>query len=348
MKFLKGLLITLLVLFIIYCIAMFFLPSRYVLERKITVEAPAEEVYNTVVDVETWENWSYWSTMDSTNEMSYFGTAGEVGYGYSWIGDVTGEGTYTISSLEPYERIDYDMFFKGQGDSKGYWNFEPLNDSETRVTYAFIAEFGFFDRIGKFFIDMGLGMPFEESLQALKLYIESGENPNAQVMEIPDYDIQQLSVSAMPYYGIRKAVAISEMSSSFFQDNFQALSVYLGDDMQSMTMPPFAIYEKWEPKTDETVVIVAVACSSSKPETENIKIGKTYEGQVLKINYYGAYEKSEMAHIAMDRHLTENNIEMNGSPYEVYVTDPSTEPDTTLWLTEVYYPIQANQTEASL
>ncbi len=348
MKFLKGLLVTLLVLFIIYCIAMFFLPSRYVLEREITIEAPAKEVYNTVVDVKTWGNWSYWSTMDSTSQSTYFGNPNEVGYGYAWKGDLTGEGTYTIAELTPYERIDYDIFFKGQGDSKGYWTLEPLNENETRVNYAFIAEFGFFNRIGKFFIDMGLGMPFEESLKALKLYIETGGNTDAQVMEIPDYEVQQLTVSAMPYYGIRHEIAISSMTSSFFQDNFQALSAYLGDDMQTMTMPPFAIYEKWEPEMDETIVIVAAACNSSKPETENIKMGKTYEGAALKINYYGAYEKSEMAHIAMGNYMTENNINMNGSPYEVYVTDPSTEPDTAKWLTEVYYPILANKTEASL
>jgi effector-binding domain-containing protein len=341
MKFLKGLLITVVVIFIIYCVAMFFLPARYVMDRQITIDAPSSEVYETVVEVESWTNWSYWDQIDSTNETSYFGPKGEVGYGYTWKGDpkLVGEGTYTISALEENQRVDYDLTFVGMGESKGYFEFEAVGENETQVTYAFIAEFGFFDRVGKFFIDAALGKAFEESLAKLKTYIET--MPEEQTMEIPDYEVERMTVEAMPYYGIKKSIAISEMSSNFFGENYQALGVYLGADMANATMAPFAIYEKWDQENDQTTIIVAMAVTSEKPETDNIMKGNTYAGDVLKINYYGSYEGSEMAHMAMDKHMMENDIEMTGAPYEVYVTDPSTEPDTAKWLTEIYYPVAA-------
>jgi effector-binding domain-containing protein len=33
-------------------------------------------------------------------------------------------------------------------------------------------------------------------------------------------------------------------------------------------------------------------------------------------------------------------MELNGDPYEVYITDPASEPDETKWVTELYWPVK--------
>ncbi|NNE56058.1 MAG: AraC family transcriptional regulator, partial [Flavobacteriales bacterium] len=55
---------------------------------------------------------------------------------------------------------------------------------------------------------------------------------------------------------------------------------------------------------------------------------------------YGPYEASGDVWMGMDRYIQCNGIEMNGAPFEMYVTDPMQEPDTAKWLTEIVYPVE--------
>lgn len=53
----------------------------------------------------------------------------------------------------------------------------------------------------------------------------------------------------------------------------------------------------------------------------------------------GAYDEAGKVHYGIMEYIKANNIELIGAPWEVYVTDPSEEPDTSLWITEIYYPV---------
>jgi effector-binding domain-containing protein len=72
----------------------------------------------------------------------------------------------------------------------------------------------------------------------------------------------------------------------------------------------------------------------------DLKAGKINATKALKVDYYGAYEKSELAHTAIKNYIKEKGITINGAPWEVYVTDPEKEKDPSKILTEVYYPIK--------
>ncbi len=343
MKFLKGLLIFLLIVFVGYCIFMFFLPKSYTLERKITIEASPAKVYNVVLDLKSWKNWSYWDNIDSTNVVTYSGPEGQVGASYAWKGDpaIVGEGSFTVTELKENERIDFDLAFMGQDPAKGYFTFEPIGEGETEVTYAFVAEFGFFDRISKFILPAVLGEPYEKSLAELKEYVENmPDKPTAA-----DYEVEIVTVEAMPYYSVTDEVAMSDMDSEFMAQRYGEISAYLGEDMQNATAPPFSIYPLWDEENQKAIIEVGMAVQSEKPGNERVKKGETYAGEAMKVNFYGPYEGLGAAHEAIYAYAQANNIEMGGYPYEVYVTDPSTESDQSKWLTEVYYPVKSEEAE---
>jgi AraC family transcriptional regulator len=44
--------------------------------------------------------------------------------------------------------------------------------------------------------------------------------------------------------------------------------------------------------------------------------------------------------MAIDAYLNKNKLNIAGAPWEVYVTDPGVEPDSSKWYTQVIYPIQ--------
>ena len=72
MKVLKVIGIIILIIVGGYSAWMATLPKSYTLERSVEINAPASKVYNTVVDMTTWKDWSYWDLSDSTNKSRIF------------------------------------------------------------------------------------------------------------------------------------------------------------------------------------------------------------------------------------------------------------------------------------
>ena len=69
-------------------------------------------------------------------------------------------------------------------------------------------------------------------------------------------------------------------------------------------------------------------------------LGKSYAGKALKVQYFGDYAKVKPAYDDIMQYMTEKGLSNNGSPWEVYITDPMKEKDTLKWQTDVYMPIK--------
>lgn len=333
MKALKIILIVLVVIFAGYCIWMATLPKEFTMERSEVINAEPEVVFAEVNDLTQWTAWSPWYQMDTAMQIEYSENPTGEGAFYSWKGnkETVGAGTYTNAKVVANESIDYNMEFEGMGSSDGYWKFEPVDDSKTKVTWGFHTEFGFFDRIGQKFIDGALGPQFDQGLANLKNTVESKPRK-------PEVDIVMTRVEPMPYYGIKHDISWEEMNSDFFGDNYGEIMAYLQEDAQNMTSPPIAIYHEWDEENKRMVVEPAIVVNSTKPGNDRIKKGTTYGGSALKAVHTGGYNTGP-EHNAIDAYMKANSIEMSGAPWEVYVTDPETEPDSTKWITEVYYPV---------
>ena len=89
-------------------------PGDYVAERKMTIDAPKELVFHHVQYWRYWKAWSPWAEQDPSMEMTIFGTDGEVGSGYSWIGDpdITGSGEMKTTGLTANSEMLYELHFK--------------------------------------------------------------------------------------------------------------------------------------------------------------------------------------------------------------------------------------------
>jgi effector-binding domain-containing protein len=78
--------------------------------------------------------------------------------------------------------------------------------------------------------------------------------------------------------------------------------------------------------------------------------GKLTEGDVRTItiprsaacyvDYYGPYSGLLYPHEAIDFYLKKNRLTNQSPVIEEYITDPMSEPDSTKWLTKIYYLIK--------
>ena len=103
---------------------------------------------------------------------------------------------------------------------------------------------------------------------------------------------------------------------------------------------PFARYHSFGEVIDlEAGVIVAAPV---QPAGE-VKPGELPRGPAAIAVHTGSYETLGATHEAMRRWLEANpGQKPNGGPWELYVTDPATEPDPSRWMTEVIYPLKPN------
>lgn len=334
MKALRIIFIILIILIGGYSIWMATIDPEYRVERSEIIDASPEKVYTVISDFKTWGEWSAWHKMDPEMEITYGEASAGKGATYSWTGDIAGAGTQIITDAVPGESMKTHIAFEGMGEADGSWKLEQVEPGITKVTWAFSGKSSFFFRIFNLGIDEAVGGDFEEGLDNLKSYVESLPD------ETPAVEIEMVQLESMPYYGIKTEMAISDMSSDFFGQSYGEIMGYLGEEAgANMLMAPMALFYNWDEENNLTVVEPAIAVTSDKPGTDRIVKKMSYGGPALKAVHVGGYN-TEAEHMALDEYMAANNLEWieGAAAIELYVTDPGAEPDTSKWVTEVYYP----------
>lgn len=179
MKFLKWLLIIVLVIVAIFLVVALFLPSEYRLERSITINAPADVVYEQIADLKNWNNWGPWVKMEKEVDGSISEPSRGVGASMTWAGDTIGSGSIEVIKMEELKYMHSKLTFEGDMESIDIWEFKQV-DGGIRATWANEGELSY--PIGRFFglfLEGMMGDMYVEGLESLKQYTESMPPPPA-------------------------------------------------------------------------------------------------------------------------------------------------------------------------
>ncbi len=338
MKALRILLIVLLTIVAVFLIYLSTISGRYEVVRSTEIDAPKNMVMNHIENLETWEKWSYWNLIDSTNVVTYGDKRSGVGASYGWTGMETGKGEMEILSIEDGKSIATMIRFMEPFESEmnSDFRFEDSENGGVKVSWVNYGEMPFFLRFMAKGMDAAFGEHLSIGLDSLKRQIERQNVPAQGRVE----SIGEAQVESMDYYYVRHDISISEMGDEIMASSFASLTEYLGEDMQHMMAPPFSITELWDEEAQRTIFRVCVAVNSSKPENEEIKKDKTYAGRVLQAQYMGPYDHIAQAYYDLESRMEELGLEMAGDPWETYMTDPAMEPNPANWLTVVSWPVK--------
>lgn len=332
MKILKKIIIWLLVLIAILVLVAYLLPGTYKVERSTLIKGDREMVFSMVCDYENWELWTPWgSEMDSTLIIENIGNC-EVGAVHKWDGKEMGKGEMKIIELIPGEMIIWEMGFEGcsQKMITGI-TFEPEGD-DWLVTWSAEGELGYnpLYRYYGLMIDSDLGMEYKNGLQNLKELCE----------KLPDYPgIEVTTFTSGPGLSVKDSVLATTGIGVFLEKYFPALFTYAMKNGGTPAGPPYAIYYNWNP---EGMILMEAGIPLAEPiEGKNeIMAIETPGGKVVKAIHYGPYDESFIVHEALNQYIMVLKMEYNGAPWEVYVTNPCEEPDSSKWETIVCYPIK--------
>jgi effector-binding domain-containing protein len=154
------------------------------------------------------------------------------------------------------------------------------------------------------------------------------------------YDVTEEDVQGGWMVSITTENITTDKVGQILGDNYGVITTFLTKAKKEMGIP-FSTTNNWvDEKTPFTLVAgIPVMDSTIKVKTP-MTLGKSYKGKAVKVQYFGDYSKIQPAYNDIMQYISEKSLIVNGSPWEVYITDPMVEKDTLKWQTDVYMPVK--------
>jgi effector-binding domain-containing protein len=343
MKTFKYIGTSLLVLVLIFVAFGFFQSKDVSVSRSIVISAPMGLVFDQFNDLEKRLIWSPWEAQDSTMIPKLGNITKGVGANYSWTSENSGTGSIKYSEVVAHQLIQSDLRFGGPEDepAQGLMIFAQAEDG-VKVTWEVHMDMGnnpFMRIMGRYMDDI-VGSTFEMGLQSVKKISEE-EDQNNQASK-PNYDdvtIEMTSVESVPCIRLKDSCSLTELEGRI-ANNYEKLDAFTHLYNLVLTGYSRIIYHKFDPP--KTVVFEPVFVISKPTETidNGISPSTTYEGNVITATHIGPYNKSVHVWEALNAYIAQNNLEINGSPWEQYENTPRNEPDANKLITHIFIPVK--------
>lgn len=333
MKKILYVLIGLVVLYFILCLVG---PGQIKVERSVDINGSADLIKSKLGDYHFFhEKWSPWTEKDPGMKTTYTGEAGKEGHMIAWESakEEVGKGSMTYRGISG-DTVKHILHFDGHESDGHIYQVVTANGAGSKVSWIMADETPFIFRAMMLFMNMDkmIGPDFEKGLSKLKSAIESmPAEPTAH------YDIEEMNWDAKTYYGIKGNMTFDKLAA-FFGQSYGKIGAAMGKAKAQMISAPSAIYFTFDEKTMVTDV-AAVMEVPNGTKLDGVEKFDIPAGKVLKIAYYGAYDKSANAHYAMDTYMKEKGLTQS-MVLEEYVTDPMAEKDTAKWLTNIFYIVK--------
>lgn len=332
MKALKIIGIALLALIALIVILGIIAPKDYHVERSAVINAPGQLVFNHAKFWRNWQAWSPWAEMDSTMTIAVEGVDGTAGSMYKWVGTKVGTGEMTNTGIKENEEMNFHLHFikPWESESDGYVRVMDV-DGNTQASWGFYGKNPFPWNIMTLFMSMDkmMGKDFERGLSLLK------EISEKEYAAVKSYTVNEIKFPARTYAAIQKVVSFDQMQN-FFAESYTKIMAEMNKKGMKMAGVPCALYFEWDEQNSTTEVAAAIPIKNAA-KLGDLKIIQLPATTAYVVDFFGPYSESAPAHYACDLYLSKKGLKQKSPVIEEYITDPSTESDSSKWLTKIYY-----------
>jgi len=331
MKALKILSIILIVLIAIVIVPTFFMSSDMLVEQTREMKAAPQVIWDQFNCLENWENWDEWH-QDTNLVGTYSGPACGVGATNTWTykNNMDG-GSQTIIESTPHSYIKTKLDFGKMGVAESEIFLEAKGEGTLVKWNLKTSGAGIILKwMNVLMIKPSVRDSYSKGLENLDKYTEDMK-PHA------DYstgEIEIVEVKSTPALAFRSRAIPAQIAQSMGMA-FGQIMEYVGDTKHGT---PMSIWYDWQSDTLEFDNVIPL--DEPMEGKGNIKSIVTYAGRAIKAVHTGDYESTQHSWKLMGDYIHENKLELNGDPYEVYITDPGMEPDPSKWITELYWPVK--------
>ena len=308
----------------------------YTVQRSILVNAPAEKVFDTIADFNSWTAWSPWLCSDKDAKVTVSANPNSVGSLYHWVGEVVGEGEIERTRMERDRFLEDELRFIKPFKSTARIRFElSPQGSTTKVTWVMHGKLPWFLFWMKASIQTFIGMDFERGLRMLAEYIETGA--------VKSNVLIQPSMEDGPHHviGVRATCAVDRIGESMdaSYNQAQAKMAQAGIPIDGSMI---SVYHRFDVKKQE------FEYTSGYVVPESTRVGSTGlasftlpRSKAFVVRHTGSYNHLGNAWSAAHANLRSQKLKLAKklAGYEFYRNSPETTDERDL-VTEIYIPIQ--------
>ncbi len=334
MKFLRGLLFTVIGVIILILIVAIFLPAEVNVSRKIMISQPVQHVYGMAVDFNHRTKWDPWLKMDPDAETNIVTVDGFIGSKYSWKGNEIGSGEMIIEEVKPNKYIKSSIKFMDQ-DSEGVveWMFREA-DKGAEVEWKFTSPVSYpIGRILGVMMKSVLKSQLDEGLKGIK---ELCDNEPIVI-----YKSDPPTMGDLPEMYALVLVRKCNMKDikKIMEEGYSQLGAELSTQGLEPVGPFFSYYVSYNEKGDVELEIGVPIPERGKASGELVT--REYPTQkVVMTLHYGPYNKLMQTYSMMQDYIKNNDISTNNTAWEFYLTDPSIEKNPNNWITKLAFPVE--------
>ncbi len=163
-------------------------PEAFRIERKTTINAPADIVFAQINDFHKWAAWSPWEKLDTSMKKTYSGPESGKDAKYEWVGnDKVGSGAMTITDSAAPKTVGIKLEFKTPWEATNQTTFtvSPAG-AGSEVSWVMEGKNNFGAKAFGLFMNMDqlVGADFEKGLAEMKTVAEAEAAKVAEVEKL--------------------------------------------------------------------------------------------------------------------------------------------------------------------
>ena len=314
MKALKVIGIIIVSLIVLYLLAAVVAPKTFNVQRKLTIKADPAVILGEISSYKKWEKWSPWLERDSTVINTYTGPESGVGNKMSWTSKKSGSGTMEILEVVPGKFMRSRLAMNDFTPMEARFTLTPV-EGGTEVAWADTGSFPFLWAPFSLVADKMMGPDFERGLANLKKHVEAMP---------PLYKLGEFKINELPeqiILGVLDSCPAAELGSKF-GPIYGEIGAVMRKNKLDFIGPVMGYYYSYSP--EKTVFEPAILVAKKVKGEGRVTCRTNPPTKVVSVSFFGDYQYLSKAWGAMGDYLKANKLEQNGTPREVYITDPTT------------------------
>ena len=313
------------------------LPGAYHVSKSRTMNVPVEQVFDRVLDFQSWSEWSPWIMHDADTHLEFSDKITEVGGYYSWESRTIGSGKMTHAAIDKSNHIEQKIEFIKPFRSvcKITWDFTHPQEDQIEITWGMQGKMPFLFRFMTKNVKKMVGLDYEMGLLMLNHLLDK----KSDKFEMEFVGETTRSDSTVIY----EACSGSKQSlPETMEKAFGGLFEKLKEKNIKNTGPSLTAYHKVNIGKDHFVYDCAFPVDPSD-DSDSQSLIKSYPGgKYFKVCYRGSYNYMEHAWYASMSHLriTKRKFDKSRPCLEVYEVEKTTAKTPNDYVTDIYLPIK--------
>lgn len=327
----KWVFIIALIAFILYCIACMFSPKVINASADIKINCTKGFLFVTMTDTKEWPKWVSWSKEDPAIKYTTGKLEISQGASFSFVGPKFGNGSVELNEAFK-DSVLTALVINDHSPVNVKITFQIIPERKNSLyLYAkarSVEPIPFIKRAIWFNANDNLKKLLANDLSSLKSYLEGMINTK--------FGIESTIFKKKRYFGIRSIIFNSNIPK-FYAESYPKIYAKLDSLNIPYIGPPVGMIFDWEGSSNNVFIMAALPIEANIKAPLDFEVIDIPDIPCLKLEHFGMYNTLKKAHSKLDYIMSSSEFVLQQPIIEEYVTSPSQEPDTSKWLTNIYY-----------